>query len=78
MPNSPAAILQQFIEDEASTYLQGERGSFYPDNHHRIKPLVTRAHKLLPRTQRVELYFHLLRLNEFPSVKSTDDFDVVR
>lgn len=78
MQNSPAAILQQFIDDEASTYLLGVRGSFYPDNHHRIKPLVARAHKLLPGPQLVELYFHLLRLNECPTVKSTDEFEAMR
>ena len=40
---------------------RGERGAFYPDNHHLITPLIVRAPRLLSEEDRVELYFHLLR-----------------
>lgn len=77
MPASPAHILEQFIHDEAAALLQAEQGSFYPDNHHLIKPLVAKATKLLPPSQQVELYFHLLRLNVCPPVKTEAEFDAL-
>ena len=61
MASSPARLLQQFIEDESSALGRGERGAFYPDNHHLITPLIVRAPRLLSEEDRVELYFHLLR-----------------
>ena len=57
----PERLLQQFIEDESSALGRGERGAFYPDNHHLITPLIVRAPRLLSEEDRVELYFHLLR-----------------
>ena len=61
MASSPERLLQQFIEDESSALGRGERGAFYPDNHHLITPLIVRAPRLLSEEDRVELYFHLLR-----------------
>jgi hypothetical protein len=77
LPGSSAHILEQFIQDEAAALLQEEQGSFYPDNHHLIKPLVAKATKLLPPSQQVELYFHLLRLNECPPIKTEAEFDTL-
>lgn len=77
MPASPAHILEQFIQDEAAALLQEEQGSFYPSNHHLIKPLVAKAAKLLPPPQQVELYFHLLRLNVCPPVKTAAEFEAL-
>lgn len=77
MVNSQTKILEQFIEDEALHYPRGDQGSYFPSNHHRITPLVARAPKLLPRDRRVDLYFHLLRLNHYPAIKSAAEFDVL-
>jgi hypothetical protein len=77
MPNSQTEILEQFIEDEAVHYLKGDQGSYFPSNHHKITPLVVRAPKLLPRDRRVDLYFHLLRLNRYPAIKSVAEFDIL-
>ena len=77
MTSSKTEILEQFIEDESLHYPRGDQGSYFPSNHHRITPLVAQASKLLPRDRRVDLYFHLLRLNHYPMVKSAAEFDVV-
>ncbi|MBL0249622.1 MAG: hypothetical protein IPQ26_03015 [Elusimicrobia bacterium] len=75
MSSSQIEILKKFIEDEALHYPRGEQSPYFPSNHHRITPLVARAPKLLPRDKRVDLYFHLLRLNHFPAIKSVAEFD---
>ena len=49
MASSPERLLQQFIEDESSALGRGERGAFYPDNHHLITPLIVRAPGSCPR-----------------------------
>ena len=77
MPSSKTEILEQFIEDESLHYPRGDQGPYFPSNHHRITPLVAQASKLLPRNGRVDLYFHLLRLNHYPLVKSAAEFDAV-
>lgn len=77
MPSSPTEILETFIADEATHYPQGDQGSFYPQNHHLIGPLVPRAPKLLAPAARVELYFHLLRLGHFPAIKSAEELDLL-
>ena len=77
MTSSKTEILEQFIEDESLHYPRGDQGPYFPSNHHRITPLVAQASKLLPRNGRVDLYFHLLRLNHYPMVKSAAEFDVV-
>lgn len=77
MSGSPTETLEQFIEDEALHYPRGDRGLFFPSNHHRITPLVVRAPKLLPRDRRVDLYFHLLRLNHCPAIKPAGEFDIL-
>lgn len=77
MPGSPAHILQQFIQDEAAALSLEEQGSFYPDNHHRIQPLLTKASKLLSPPQQVDLYFHLLRLNVSPPIKTAAEFEAL-
>lgn len=78
MASSPARLLQQFIEDESSALGRGERGAFYPDNHHLITPLIVRAPRLLSEEDRVELYFHLLRGNVCPSIKTEGEFELLR
>ena len=70
-------ILEQFMEDEALHYPKGDQGPFFPSNHHRITPLVPQAPKLLPADRRVELSFHLLRLNHYPAIKSVAEFDIL-
>ena len=77
MAGSPQDILQQFIEDEDSALTRNKQGAFYPDNHHRIKPLVPKAARLLARDKRTDFYFHLLRLNECPAVKTADEFELL-
>lgn len=77
MPASPAHMLEQFIHDEAAALLRAEQGSFYPDNHHLIKPLLAKATQLLTPAQQVELYFHLLRLNVCPPVKTEAEFNAL-
>lgn len=77
MSSLQTEILEQFIEDEAVHYTRGDRGPYFPSNHHRITPLVARAPKLLPRDRRVDLYFHLLRLNHYPAIKSVAEFDIL-
>jgi hypothetical protein len=75
MPSSQAEVLEQFIEDEALHYPKGDQGSYFPSNHHLITPLVALAPKLLSPDRRVDLYFHLLRLNHYPTIKSAAEFD---
>lgn len=77
MSSTPAEILESFIADEAAHFPKGEQGSFFPRNHHVIGPLVARAPKLLPPEGRVELYFHLLRLGNFPAIKSAEELDLL-
>ena len=75
--DSPDTLLLQFIDDEASALSRAGQGAFWPDNHHRITPLIGRAGKLLSEPQLGEFYFHLIRLNQFPSLKNDSDFDVL-
>ncbi|WP_374406217.1 hypothetical protein [Hydrogenophaga sp.] len=77
MSQSPTDTLEQFIQDEAAALLSEEQGSFYPDNHHRIHPLLAKASKLLPPAQQTELYFHLLRLNVCPPIRTAAEFDAL-
>ncbi len=77
MSSPQTEILEQFIEDENLHYPRGEQGPYFPSNHHRITPLVQRAPKLLPRDRRVDLYFHLLRLNQYPAIKAVAEFDTL-
>lgn len=69
MITSSTEILEQFIADETSALARNKQGLFYPSNHHRIIPLVARAPKFLPGPARVDLYFHLLRLDHCPTLK---------
>ncbi|MBR8654004.1 hypothetical protein KDH83_11895 [Achromobacter sp. Marseille-Q0513] len=78
MTSSPGNLLLQFIEDESSALRRGERGAFYPDNHHLITPLIVRAPRLLSEEDRVELYFHLLRGDVCPSIKAEGEFELLR
>jgi Family of unknown function (DUF6892) len=64
-----AQILRDFIADEESALEQEEQGGFYPANHHRIYPIVARAENLLDRAERVNLYFHLLRVDNLLSFR---------
>lgn len=77
MATDQTDILKQFISDEASVYLKGEQGAYWPSNHHRITPAVARAPKLLSEPERIELYFHLLRLNGCPVIKLEREFDLL-
>lgn len=77
MSPSPQEILQQFIEDEDCALARNAQGDFYPSNHHRIKPLVPRAPRLLSSEKRGDFYFHLLRLNECPAITSGNEFDIL-
>ena len=74
---SPSDILESFIEDEAAAYLRGDQGSFFPHNHHRIIPLISKAPKLLTEHRRIDFYFHLLRLDVCPALKSEDEFKLL-
>lgn len=77
MPAPTDNILEQFILDEAAALQRKEQGSFYPDNHHIIKPLAAKANKLLSPALRIELYFHLLRLDFCPPVKTSSEFEAL-
>ncbi len=75
--SAPQEYLQHFIDDEDRACAQRERGDFFPSYHHRIRPLVARAPRLLPRDRRVALYFHLLRLDQCPAIKSAEEFPLL-
>lgn len=77
MPTSNDRMLEHFILDEDAALMRKEQGSFYPNNHHHIKPLVAKASKLLPPSRQVDLYFHLLRLNVSPPVKTRNEFETL-
>jgi hypothetical protein len=78
MADQPREILLKFIADESSALAREEQGSFFPNNHHRISPLIVRAPKLLQESDRNSFYFYLLRLNECPSVKSESEFQLLQ
>ena len=78
MSTSPAHVLESFIHDDRVAMQHGDWGSYYPDNHHRISPLLPKAAKLLTKDQHIELYFHLLRRGECLSIKRPDEFVPLR
>ena len=75
---SPLEVLERFLGDEEVALAQGSSGSYYPSNHHRIKPLVSRAPRMLDTDRRVSLYFHLLRHDVCPSLKSDLELDLLK
>lgn len=77
MQTTQAEVLRRFISDEASATLSNEIGEFWPSNHHVIKPLVQRANRLLPESERIELYFHLLRRDACPTLKMKTEFPLL-
>ena len=70
-------ILSDFIADEDAALLRKEQGDFYPSNHHLISPLVAKASKLLSLETQQRFYFHLLRLGNFPNLKSEQEFQLL-
>lgn len=77
MQNAHTEILNRFIADETAAIPSNDRGAYFPSHHHRIKPLVARAHRLLPETGRIDLYFHLLRLDACPAVRAAAEFPLL-
>jgi hypothetical protein len=68
--DTPEEILHRFIESETFALSRNEQGTFWPQNHHRITPLIKRAHKILDEEMLSDFFFHLLRLNRISSLKS--------
>jgi hypothetical protein len=68
--NEQTTVLTSFIKDEAIALRLGIQGVFYPSNHHLIHPLAAKAGELLSSDERIELYFHLLRLVSFTKIST--------
>ncbi|WP_431262354.1 hypothetical protein ACQ859_19650 [Roseateles chitinivorans] len=74
-PDTPERqLLLDFIADEASSLRYGEQGEFWPSHHHLITPLIGKAGKFLVEAEHTAFFFHLLRLDHLPSLKSEEDF----
>ena len=65
-------LLSDFIADETLAFAEGRQGSFWPSNHHRIKPAATQAACLAPEG-RVRFYFHYMRVTgNIPGVSASE------
>ncbi|ANH67652.1 hypothetical protein [Mitsuaria sp. 7] len=74
-PDTPQRqLLLDFIADEAAALQRGEQGGFWPSNHHLISPLIGKAGKFLDESEQVAFFYHLLRLDHCPPVKTEEDF----
>ncbi|WAC74738.1 hypothetical protein OU995_08570 [Roseateles sp. SL47] len=74
-PDSPERrLLLDFMTNEAGALTRGEQGDFWPSHHHQITPLIGRAGKFLNEGEQTAFFYHLLRLDHAPSLKSEEDF----
>lgn len=70
-------MLEAFITDEEHALALGVQGHFYPAQHHRIKPLLRLAPRLLSAERRVDLYFQLMRMGQCPALQSDSELQVL-
>lgn len=61
MAENDATLLRSFIADETVALAEERQGRFWPSNHHRITPLITKAAGLLAPGERTDFYLHLMR-----------------
>lgn len=71
-------LLRAFIADEGDALDRRESGDFWPANHHHIAGLMPRASKLLSLAELEDFYFHLLRLDNAPAVKTELEFEALQ
>jgi len=62
MTNTDAKLLRTFITDENEAFANRRQGKFWPANHYRIGPLVTKAAGLLNPNEQIDFYFHFMRV----------------
>ncbi len=71
-------LLRAFIADEGNALGCRASGDFWPANHHHIAGLMPKASKLLSPAELEDLYFHLLRLDNAPAVKTGLEFEALQ
>jgi hypothetical protein len=62
MTDTHSDLLRTFIANENEAFRERFQGKFWPLNHHRITPLATKADGLLDPHERVNFYFHFMRV----------------
>nr|WP_233141326.1 hypothetical protein [Haematobacter missouriensis] len=62
MTTPDSDLLRQFIADETESFAQKRQGKFWPRNHHRLRPLSSRAAALLGPAEYEDFLFHLMRV----------------
>jgi len=73
MTDTEAKLLRTFIADENEAFADRRQGKFWPANHHRIRPLATKASGLLDPNEQIDFYFHFMRVaGGAPSVGEKD------
>lgn len=66
-------LLRQFISDENKSFAQQTQGKFWPDNHHRLRPLEGEASRLLTSGEYQDYLFHMMRVTGgVPSIGEKD------
>ena len=55
-------LLREFVTDEAASLAQKRQGKFWPQNHHRLRPLLPKVAKLLEPSDYEDFLFHLMRV----------------
>lgn len=69
MTTPDSDLLRQFTADETESFAQKRQGKFWPRNHHRLRPLSSRAGALLGPAEYEDFLFHLMRVTgSAPSV----------
>ncbi|MFV0333309.1 MAG: hypothetical protein ACK5JR_04480 [Tropicimonas sp.] len=63
MTDTATDLLQSFIADANAAFAEGRAGQFWPRNHHRLRPLAGKLGRLIEPQERVDFYFHFMRLN---------------
>lgn len=61
-----STIITEFLLDEDAAFAAKEQGSYFPSNHHRIRPEFKKVFKKLDPQTLQRYYFHSLRIHNFP------------
>ncbi|PDT07119.1 hypothetical protein [Rhizobium sp. M1] len=78
MTNTEADLLRTFIVDEDAAFADRRQGRFWPANHHRIGPIATKVSGLLEPEERVNFYFHFMRVAGGPPIVGDKEMPLLR